>query len=69
LQRRTNNRVTGYCGNSLNAGSVEAPATDCSMVCAGDAFSYCGNGNRLELYKLTAASSTAAESTSEGEMT
>ncbi len=69
LQRETDN-VTGYCGNSLNAGSVEAPVTDCSMVCAGDAFSYCGNGNRLELYKLTSApSTTAAEPSTEGEPT
>lgn len=58
--------VTGYCGNSLNAGSVGAPTTECSMVCGGNSFDYCGAGNRLQLYSLTAGSSTTAAST-EGE--
>ncbi|KAK4157645.1 hypothetical protein C8A00DRAFT_11591 [Chaetomidium leptoderma] len=47
-----------YCGNSLNAGSVSAPVTECSMVCGGDAAEYCGAGDRLELYRLTSSSST-----------
>ena len=55
--------MIGYCGNSLNAGSVPAPVTECSMVCGGDAFDYCGAGNRLQLYQLTSASSTTAAST------
>ncbi|KAL1837323.1 hypothetical protein VTJ49DRAFT_3994 [Mycothermus thermophilus] len=64
-----------YCGNSLAAGSVEAPLSDCNMPCAGDQFEYCGAGNRLELYRLssnveetssavtTTAPTSAAEST------
>ncbi|KAK0638658.1 hypothetical protein B0T16DRAFT_228203 [Cercophora newfieldiana] len=52
-----------FCGNSLSAGSVPAPQSDCSMTCAGDRFEYCGAGNRLELYKLaTEPTSSAAVS-------
>ncbi|KAK4103952.1 heme peroxidase [Parathielavia hyrcaniae] len=54
-----------YCGNSLNAGSVPAPDSECNMLCAGDALEYCGAGNRLELYRLT----TISLSTSEAAMT
>ncbi|KAK0632014.1 hypothetical protein B0T14DRAFT_490452 [Immersiella caudata] len=39
-----------YCGNSFNAGSVAAPASDCSMTCPGNPFQYCGAGNRLSVY-------------------
>ncbi|KAK3336500.1 glyoxal oxidase-like protein [Cercophora scortea] len=39
-----------YCGNSFNTGSVAAPATDCSFTCMGNAFEYCGAGNRLSVY-------------------
>ena len=39
-----------YCGNVLNAGSVQAPATDCNMVCAGNSLNLCGAGNRLSVY-------------------
>ncbi len=39
-----------YCGNSFNVGSIPAPATDCSLVCTGDKYEYCGNGNRLSVY-------------------
>jgi hypothetical protein len=39
-----------YCGNSLNAGSVAAPAADCSMTCSGESSQYCGAGNRLSVY-------------------
>ncbi|KAK0615933.1 heme peroxidase [Bombardia bombarda] len=42
-----------YCGNSLAAGSVSAPLSDCSMTCAGDSYEYCGGSSRLELYSLT----------------
>lgn len=66
-----------YCGNTLNTGSVPATQSDCNMVCAGNPLEYCGSGNRLELYKLTAAltssssssgtsSATASTSTSAG---
>ncbi|KAL2271185.1 hypothetical protein VTJ83DRAFT_556 [Remersonia thermophila] len=62
-----------YCGNSFNAGSVLAPASDCSMVCSGNSANYCGAGNRLSVYardgappasSATGPSSTAASSTS-----
>jgi len=39
-----------YCGNSFNAGSVPAPAADCSMTCMGAPSQYCGAGNRLSVY-------------------
>ncbi len=57
------NHITGYCGNTINAGSVEAPVTECSMVCGGNSFDYCGAGNRLQLYSLGVSSSTTASST------
>jgi hypothetical protein len=38
------------------------------MVCGGNPYEYCGNGNRLELYRLTNAPTTAAPS-SQGETT
>ncbi|OHW91654.1 WSC domain containing protein [Colletotrichum incanum] len=40
-----------YCGNTLPATSLEAPAGDCSMFCTGSGNEYCGNGNRLSVYK------------------
>lgn len=49
------NMAAGYCGNSINAGSVSAPVAECNMVCAGDPYEYCGAGNRLELYRLASA--------------
>lgn len=39
-----------YCGNKFETGSVQAPASDCSMLCAGDQTEYCGAGNRLSVY-------------------
>ncbi|KAI4865776.1 glyoxal oxidase N-terminus-domain-containing protein [Hypoxylon rubiginosum] len=39
-----------YCGNKFETGSVQAPATDCNMLCAGDQTEYCGSGNRLSVY-------------------
>ncbi|KAG7293052.1 hypothetical protein NEMBOFW57_003098 [Staphylotrichum longicolle] len=39
-----------YCGDSFNAGSVAAPAADCSMTCMGAPSEYCGAGNRLSVY-------------------
>jgi hypothetical protein len=58
--------MPGYCGNSLNAGSVSAPLAECNMACGGDPYEYCGAGNRLELYRLSSVSSTGSPS-SEGE--
>ncbi|KAK4127792.1 heme peroxidase [Parathielavia appendiculata] len=43
-----------YCGNSFAEGAVEAPASECSMPCAGDGEQLCGNGNRLSVYSKTA---------------
>lgn len=39
-----------YCGNKFEAGSVNAPASDCNMLCSGDQLQYCGSGNRLSVY-------------------
>jgi WSC domain len=38
-----------YCGNTIQAGSVIAPTTDCSMLCDGSNLEYCGAGNRLDV--------------------
>jgi hypothetical protein len=43
-----------YCGNTLNAGSVAAPATDCNFPCAGNGGELCGAGNRLSVYTSNA---------------
>lgn len=54
-----------YCGNQLEKGSVDAPSTDCSMLCAGNSTNFCGNGNRLSVYikeGATAPSSTTSSS-------
>ncbi|KAG5992621.1 hypothetical protein E4U43_003719, partial [Claviceps pusilla] len=42
-----------YCGNVLNTGSATAPASDCSMICAGSRCDLCGASNRLSIYKNT----------------
>jgi len=62
-----------YCGNTLGAGSVKAPDTDCSMTCAGNSSEICGNGNRLSFYTLNgfngsvpATSSSVVSPTSTG---
>ncbi|KAN0098799.1 WSC domain containing protein, partial [Hyaloscypha variabilis] len=39
-----------YCGNTLNPGSVPAPALDCDFECPGNADETCGAGNRLNMY-------------------
>jgi len=41
-----------YCGSYLNAGSVVAPDTDCSMLCTGSFAEVCGGPNRLNIYQL-----------------
>ncbi|PVH81496.1 copper radical oxidase [Cadophora sp. DSE1049] len=55
-----------YCGNSFGTGSTVAPTTDCSFTCAGNAYEYCGAGNRLTVYVLngTALPSTSSVSSS-----
>jgi hypothetical protein len=45
----------GYCGNTINAGSVLAALTDCNFICPGNPFEYCGAGSRLEMYELKSA--------------
>lgn len=42
-----------YGGSLLNTYNV-APASDCSMTCAGNSTELCGNGNRLSLYNRNA---------------
>ncbi|KAH8882217.1 WSC-domain-containing protein [Thozetella sp. PMI_491] len=39
-----------YCGNSFQAGSIPAPITDCSFLCAGNSSEYCGGSSRLDVY-------------------
>ncbi|TQS32657.1 hypothetical protein Golomagni_07024, partial [Golovinomyces magnicellulatus] len=34
-----------YCGNKLAASSLEAPASECHMLCAGNDKEYCGSAN------------------------
>ena len=48
---RTNSFYVGYCGESFTSGSVPAPQSDCSFLCAGDVSEYCGAGNRLSVYQ------------------
>ena len=40
-----------YCGDALNAGSVQAPVGDCSFPCPGNKNETCGAGNRLDVYR------------------
>ncbi|KAM0335804.1 hypothetical protein ACHAQA_000854 [Verticillium albo-atrum] len=47
-----------FCGNALHSSSSPAPLEECSMKCSGNPLQYCGDGNRLELYSASAASST-----------
>ncbi|KAM0285986.1 hypothetical protein ACHAQH_001175 [Verticillium albo-atrum] len=47
-----------WCGNALDSSSSPAPVEECSMKCAGNPLQFCGAGNRLELYRATASSST-----------
>jgi hypothetical protein len=44
---------TGYCGNVINIGSVLAAPTDCSFICPGSQYEYCGAGNRLDMYQYS----------------
>ncbi|EPE28663.1 Quinoprotein alcohol dehydrogenase-like protein [Glarea lozoyensis ATCC 20868] len=55
-----------YCGNTLSPDSkLVANQADCNFLCPGDKYSYCGAGNRIQLYALTpsASSSTSRSST------
>ena len=47
-----------YCGSKINAGSVlqagsTPDVTGCSLTCAADSGSFCGGGNRLNMYAAT----------------
>lgn len=54
-----------YCGNSLGAGSILATnQADCSFTCPGNAYEYCGAGNRLEMYSLSGSSSSTTSTAS-----
>lgn len=53
-----------YCGNVINTGSVLTAQTDCSFTCPGNQYEYCGAGNRLDMYKLTGATTGTATGTS-----
>ncbi|EHK98023.1 putative fungistatic metabolite [Glarea lozoyensis 74030] len=46
-----------YCGSAASfaaSGSTLAPDTDCNMLCAGSPAEFCGAGNRLDTYQITA---------------
>ncbi|KAK3940061.1 glyoxal oxidase-like protein [Diplogelasinospora grovesii] len=53
-----------YCGNSFNPGSVAAPASDCSFLCAGNQYEYCGAGNRLSVYAKNGTAQPSSSTTS-----
>lgn len=38
-----------YCGSYVGGGARAAALGECSMSCGGDAYQYCGGGDRLEL--------------------
>ncbi|KAG5931668.1 hypothetical protein E4U53_001660 [Claviceps sorghi] len=41
-----------YCGRSLAASSLAAPAAECRMLCGGSNTEYCGGSSRLSVYKM-----------------
>ncbi|KAK2002194.1 WSC domain-containing protein [Colletotrichum falcatum] len=55
-----------WCGNTLAGTALPAKAADCSMPCNDNSTEYCGAGNRLNLYQLSA---NLSSSTSTGTMT
>lgn len=54
-----------FCGNDLNDGSVSTSEADCSFKCPGNSAQTCGAGNRLNLYKKTAGSTTTTTASSQ----
>lgn len=58
-----------FCGNSLASSSVEAPDSECNMLCAGDSTEYCGAGNRLELYSKIGSGPTGTGTSSAAQPT
>ncbi|KAK3392754.1 WSC domain-containing protein [Podospora didyma] len=53
-----------YCGASPNQGSVLTELSECSFPCPGDSTQNCGAGNRLDMYKQSAAPPPPATPTS-----
>lgn len=53
-----------YCGRVIAATAVKAADADCSMLCGGDAYAYCGGSGRLNVYAAAVSNSTASGSTS-----
>ena len=53
----------------MNAGSVQAALTDCSFVCPGNQYEYCGAGNRLELYLRNGTALTGTTTSASGTST
>lgn len=50
-----------FCGNELNGDSALAQEqSDCSFLCPGDQTTYCGAGDRLQLYKHIASEPTVS---------
>ena len=49
-----------YGGSTLGAGSVSAPASDCSFPCPGNANELCGAGGRLQLYQKNSSLPTSS---------
>ncbi|KAH8667438.1 WSC domain-containing protein, partial [Tricladium varicosporioides] len=44
-----------FCGNSISAGSIPAPTTDCNFQCPGNSAQNCGAGRRLNMYSVGGA--------------
>lgn len=53
-----------YCGNSYNAGSNTAAASQCNMVCGGNSGQTCGGGSRLSVFTGPAGASVSSTVTS-----
>lgn len=52
-----------WCGNTLGVGAVLTELSQCSMLCAGNKYEYCGAGSRLSLYKKKPAEVSSTLST------
>ncbi|KAH6682060.1 WSC domain-containing protein [Halenospora varia] len=51
-----------YCGNTINKGSVPTDVSECSFTCPGDETTFCGAGNRLDMYHYGVASTSTSDS-------
>lgn len=49
-----------YCGATIAATAAKAPDADCSMLCGGDRFAYCGGPGRLNVYGATSNGTTSS---------